>query len=53
MVILADAAIKNSLPESETYAETIDNTLMVKMVADPITGRFLIAGAGSLEPPAP
>lgn len=53
MAIMADAGIKNSLPESETYAETIDNTLMVKMVADPITGRFLIAGCGSLEPIIP
>lgn len=53
MAIMADAAIKNSLQESETYAETIDNTLMIKMVADPKTGRFLIAGAGSLEPPVP
>jgi hypothetical protein len=44
-----DAEIFNSLPEMEAAYELIENTVNVKYVHDPITGRYLMAWGGPLD----
>ncbi len=48
-----ESVIKNSLPEAESFLETIVNTSGTRMIKDEITGRYLIAYGGPLEIPVP
>lgn len=48
MVVFWEAQIFKSLQEAEAKIETIDNGVDVKMVADHILEKFLVAWGGPL-----